>query len=105
MESTPFVPVSEVPDPTVAPIPVVQAPPPPQQDPSSSSVPAAPLDDVIDGIRKLSLEGNEEPPQLVKQPETSQKIPKWLSKTLESNHPDEVGKTRTKSPYRDRLED
>ena len=86
----------------IAPILVVQAPPP--QDPSSSSIAANPLDDVIEGFDRLSLEGNEEPPQVVEQPETSQKIPKWLSKTLESVHLDEVGKIGTKSSYKDRIE-
>ena len=59
---------------------------------------------MIEGIDRLSLEGNEEPPQLVGQPETSQKIPKWLSKTLESVHPNEVEKTRTRSSYKDKIE-
>ena len=53
---------------------------------------------MIKGIDWLILEGNEEPPQLVEQLETSQNISKWLSKTLESVHPNEVGKMGTRVP-------
>jgi hypothetical protein len=52
------------------------------------------LDDVIERIEKLRLDENLAPSQLAEQPGPSQKgPPKWLKKTLESVHPDEVGKT------------
>jgi hypothetical protein len=55
------------------------------------------LDDVIKRIEKLSLDENSTPSQSVEQLGPSQKgPPKWLTKTLESVHPDEVGKTGTK---------
>jgi hypothetical protein len=54
------------------------------------------LDDVIERIENRRLDENSTPFQSVKQPGPSQKVPpKWLTKTLESVHPDEVGKTRT----------
>ena len=65
LESMPLVPISKVLDLAVAPILLVQAPPP--QDPSSLLAIVDPLGDVIEGIDRLSLEGNEEPPQLVEQ--------------------------------------
>ena len=52
------------------------------------------LDDVIERIRRLSI-NDEAPPS--DQPGPSRNIPKWATKTLESVHPDEVGKTRTRS--------
>ena len=54
------------------------------------------LDDVIDRIGRLNLESI--PTQSSDQPGPSQKgPPKWLTKTLEDVHPDEVGKTGTRS--------
>ena len=54
------------------------------------------LSDVIDRIRILNLDSF--PTQSMKQPGPSQKgPPKWLTKTLEIVHPDEVGKTRTRN--------
>jgi hypothetical protein len=52
------------------------------------------LDDVIERIEKLNLDDNSIPSQSVEKPRPSQKCPpKWLIKTLESVHPEEVGKT------------
>jgi hypothetical protein len=48
----------------------------------------------------LNLDGNASPSQSVEQPGPSQKFPKWVMKTLESVHPDEVGKTETRSSTR-----
>jgi hypothetical protein len=49
--------------------------------------------DVIDNIENLMLYENSTPSQSTEKPEPSQKgPPKWLTKTLESVHPDEVGK-------------
>lgn len=45
--------------------PITQTPPPQQQDPSSSSI------SVIDGIGRLSLDGNTKPLQPIEKPETS----------------------------------
>ena len=59
---------------------------------------------MIEGIDRMSFEGKEEPPQLIGQLKTLQKIPKWLSKTLESVHPNKVGKMGTRSSYKDRIE-
>jgi hypothetical protein len=67
------------------------------EDPATSLEQEVQLDDVIEGIERLNLDGNAVPSQLVEQPGPSQKCPKWLIKTLESVRPDEVGKTRTKS--------
>ena len=54
------------------------------------------LNDVIDRIGRLNLESV--PTQSSEQPGPSQKgPPKWLTKTLENVHPDEVGKTGTRS--------
>jgi hypothetical protein len=51
------------------------------------------LDDVIEKIERINLEGNETPSQLVEQLGPPQKgPPKWLIKTLESVHSHEVGK-------------
>ena len=49
------------------------------------------LDDVIEGIERLIMEDNQAP---------SHKIPKWAMKTLESVHPDEIGKIGTISSRR-----
>ena len=50
------------------------------------------LSDVIDIIGRLNL--HLAPTQPTEQPGPSQKAPpKWLTKTLESVHPDEIGKT------------
>jgi len=48
----------------------------------------------------LKLDGNVAPSQSIEQPRPSQKCPKWLIKTLESVHPDEVGKIETRSSTR-----
>jgi hypothetical protein len=59
------------------------------------------LDDVIERIERLNLDENPTPSQSTEQPGPSWKgPPKWLIKTLESIHPDEVEKTRTKSSTR-----
>jgi hypothetical protein len=55
------------------------------------------LDDVIERIERMSLNENLVPSQSIEKPGPSQKgPPKWLIKTLESVHPNEVGKTGTK---------
>jgi hypothetical protein len=55
------------------------------------------LDDAIK-IERLKLDGNATPSQSVEQPGPSQKgPPKWLIKTLESVHLDEVGKMGNRS--------
>ena len=46
----------------------------------------------------MKLEENEAPP--TNQVGPSKKIPKWVIKTLESVHPDEVGKTRMRNSIR-----
>jgi len=52
-----------------------------------------PLSDVIDRIGRLNLDSV--PTQSTEKPGPSQKgPPKWLTKTLESVHPDEIGKNR-----------
>ena len=57
------------------------------------------LSDVIDRIGRLNLDSI--PTQSTEQPRPSEKgPPKWLTKTLESVHPDEVGKTRTRNSNR-----
>jgi hypothetical protein len=59
------------------------------------------LDDVIKKIKKLRLDEKSTPSRSTKQLGPSQKgPPKWLTKTLESVHPDEVGKTRTRMSSR-----
>ena len=69
-----------------------EAPSPPrEQVPATSLEKQGQLDDVIEGIERLTLEDNEAP---------SHKIPKWAMKTLESVHLDEIGKTRTRSSTR-----
>jgi transposase InsO family protein len=79
-----------------------EAPSPPHEEvPATSSEHEVHLDDVIERIERLNLDGNATPSQSVEQPGPSQKgPPKWLIKTLESVHPDEVGKTGTKSSTR-----
>jgi hypothetical protein len=79
-----------------------EAPSPPHQEvPATSSKPDVHLDGVIERIEKLSLDENSAPSQPVEQPRPSQKgPPKWLIKTLESVHPNEVGKTGTRSSSR-----
>ena len=58
-----------------------------------------PLSDVIDRIGRLNL--NSVPSQSTNQPGPSQKgPPKWLTKTLESVHLDEIGKTGTRNSNR-----
>jgi hypothetical protein len=55
------------------------------------------LDDVIKKIEKLRFDENSTPSQSVEQLGPSQKgPPKWITKTLESVHPNEVRKTRTR---------
>jgi hypothetical protein len=59
------------------------------------------LDVVIERIEKLRLDENSTPSQSTEQPRPSQKgLPKWLTKTLESVHPDEVGKIGTRMSSR-----
>ena len=72
-----------------------EAPTPPHEEVPTTS---PELDDVIERIGILNLEENEAP--LADQPGPSQKIPKWATMTLESVHPDEVGKTRMRSSKR-----
>ena len=70
-----------------------EAPTPPHEEvPATSLEQEVQLDDVIERIERLSI-NDEAPP--ADQPGPSWKIPKWATKTLESVHPDEVGKTRT----------
>jgi hypothetical protein len=75
--------------------------PPHEEDPTTSSKQGVQLHDVIERIERLNLDGNATPSQSVERPGPSQKgPPKWLIKTLESVHPNEVGKTGTKSSTR-----
>jgi len=54
------------------------------------------LSDVIDRIGRLNIDSV--PTQSTEQPRPSEKgPPKWLTKTLESVHPDEVGKIGTRN--------
>eukprot|EP00253_Pinus_taeda_P013758 PITA_13758 len=54
---------------------------------------------VIDRIERLNLDSV--PTQSTEKPRPSQKgPPKWLTKTLESVHPDEIGKTGTRNSNR-----
>eukprot|EP00253_Pinus_taeda_P003682 PITA_03682 len=63
---------------------------PPNETPTTDDA----LSDVIDRIGRLNLDSL--PTQSTEQPGPSQKgPPKWLTKTLESVHPDEIGKTGT----------
>eukprot|EP00253_Pinus_taeda_P006706 PITA_06706 len=63
---------------------------PPSETPTTDDA----LSDVIDRIGILNLDSL--PTQSTEQPGPSQKgPPKWLTKTLESVHPDEIGKTGT----------
>jgi hypothetical protein len=56
---------------------------------------------VIERIENLRLDENSTPSQSIEQPGLSQKgPPKWLTKTLESVHPNEVEKIRTKMSSR-----
>jgi hypothetical protein len=70
------------------------------EDPTTSSKQEVQLDDVLERIERLNLDGNATPSQLIEKLGQSHKCPKWLIKTLESVHPDEVGKTRTISSTR-----
>jgi len=64
---------------------------------ATSSKPQVQVDDVIERIEKLRLDENSKPSQSTKQYGPSQKFTqKWLIKTLESVHLDEIGKTRTR---------
>jgi hypothetical protein len=67
--------------------------PPHVEDPTTSSKQHVQLDNMIARIESLNLDGNAKPSQSVEQLGPSQKCPKWLMKTLESVHPNEVGKT------------
>jgi hypothetical protein len=74
---------------------------PHEEDPSTSSEQGVNLDDVIERIERLKLDGNPIPSQSVDKLRRSQKGPsKWLLKTLEIVCPDEVGKTGTRSSTR-----
>eukprot|EP00253_Pinus_taeda_P014389 PITA_14389 len=69
--------------------------PPPHETPTTDDT----LSDVIDRIGRLNLDSI--PTQSMEQPGPSEKgPPKWLTKTLESVHPDEVGKTVTRNSNR-----
>jgi hypothetical protein len=72
-----------------------EAPSPPLEEVlATSSEHEVRLDDVIERIERLNLDENATPSQSVEQPGPSQKgPPKWLIKTLESVHLDEVGNT------------
>ena len=75
-----------------------EAPTPPHEEvPATSLEQEVQLDDVIERIEILSI-NDEAPP--ADQPGPSQKIPKWATKTLESVHLDEVGKTGMRSSKR-----
>jgi hypothetical protein len=82
--------------------PPFEAPSPPHEEvPTTSLEQEVHLDDVIERIETLNLDGNAAPFQSVEQPGPSQKGSlKWFIKTLESFHLDEVGKTRTKNSTR-----
>eukprot|EP00253_Pinus_taeda_P033630 PITA_33630 len=68
---------------------------PPHEAPTTDDT----LSDVIDRIGRLNLDSV--PTQSIEQPRPSQKgPPTWLTKTLESVHPDEVGKTGTRNSTR-----
>ena len=68
--------------------------PPHEEVPTTSLEHEVQFDDVIERIERLNLDGNATPSQSVEQPKPSQKgPPKWLIKTLESVHLDEVKKT------------
>eukprot|EP00253_Pinus_taeda_P024709 PITA_24709 len=68
---------------------------PPHETPTTDDT----LSDMIDRIGRLNLDSV--PTQSTEQPGPSQKSPpKWLTKTLESVHPDEVGKTGTRNSTR-----
>ena len=56
------------------------------------------MDDVIEQIGRLNIEENEAP--LIEQPGPSQNFRKWVTKTLESVHLDEVGNMGTRSSTR-----
>ena len=72
-----------------------EAPTPPHEEvPATSLEQEVQLDDVIERIERLSI-NDEAPP--ADQPGPSRKIPKWATKTLESVHPDEVGKMGMRS--------
>jgi hypothetical protein len=68
--------------------------PPHEEVHATSSKNEVHLDDVIERIERLRLDDKSSPSQLVKQPGPSHNgPPKWPTKTLESVHLDEVGKT------------
>ena len=56
------------------------------------------MDDLIEGIKNISLEDNGAPSQSFEKP--SHKIPKWVMNTLESLHHNEIGKTRMRNSTR-----
>eukprot|EP00253_Pinus_taeda_P003468 PITA_03468 len=68
---------------------------PPHETPTTDDM----LSDVIDRIGRLNLDSV--PTQSTEHPRPSQKgPPKWLTKTLESVHPNDVGKTGTRNSMR-----
>ena len=83
--------------------PLATPKPPHEEVHAPSSEHEAQLDDVIDRIGRMNLDAT--PSQSVEQPGPSHKVPKWVQKTLESVHPNEVGKTGTKILYEARQED
>ena len=56
------------------------------------------MDDVIERFERMNLKENEAP--LDEKSKTSQKFPKWVTKRLESVHPNEVRKKRNISSTR-----
>jgi hypothetical protein len=77
--------------------PCVAPSPPHEEFLATSSEPEVQLDDVIKRIEKMRPDENSTPSQLAKQPGPSQKgPPKWLTKTLESVHPNEIRKAGTR---------
>jgi hypothetical protein len=67
--------------------------PPHKEYPTTLSEKGVQLDDVIERIEILNLDGNVAPSQLMEKPIPSQKGLKWLIKTVESVLPNEAGKT------------
>ena len=77
-----------------------EAPIPPHEETHKEEVPTTSLelDDDIERIGRLNLEENEASPAY--HLGSLMKIPKWAIKTLESVHPDEVGKVGTRNSTR-----
>jgi len=79
--------------------PYVAPSPPHEEVPATSSEPGVQLDDVIKRIEKMRLDENLTPSQSGEQSGPSQKgPPKWLTKTLESVHHDEIGRQELDCP-------